>query len=236
MNSRFHSIEMENLTIAYQDTIVFDHFNLTLPASGCICFFGPSGSGKTTLLSAVAGLKKPLSGKIRAQQDGMEESRAPGSFPDIAYVFQEDRLIPWLTALENVLFVIPKKGEKPKMEQQKIEPQKNTQDMREKPDEIARHWLKKVGLLDAADKYPSQLSGGMKQRVNIARALAFDAPIILLDEPFKGLDDQIKSQIIMIFQELKKDRLILLVTHDKEDASLLADKIIPVEQPGHADQ
>jgi NitT/TauT family transport system ATP-binding protein len=231
MNVHLKSVTIRNLTAAYREDVILDHFNATLPSAGCVCFRGPSGSGKTTLLHTIAGLKKPLAGEVVLQWEQIQEnphhaadtgssvktcnvSDIPRTgkpvFP-IAYVFQEDRLIPWLTVLENVSFVIRKEDAK-------------TPD----PSEKARYWLEKTGLGDSLDKYPQQLSGGMKQRVNIARALVFDAPLILLDEPFKGLDDAIKDQIIELLLELKKDRLILLVTHDEEDAKILADQVIPV--------
>ncbi len=201
------SIRIENLTVKYQATPVLDHFSLTLPSTGCVCFFGPSGSGKTTLLQAIAGLIKPSEGKVLLQWTDPDPA-----LHRISYVFQENRLVPWLTALENVSLVLLD-----------VDPAERVE-----ANETAKKCLADVGLEDALDKYPSQLSGGMRQRVNIARALAFDAPVVLLDEPFKELDDTIKSQIIALFMEMKKDRLILLVTHDKEDASLLADRIIPV--------
>jgi len=237
MNNEFKEIKIENLTANYFEANVFENFNATLPAKGCVCFFGPSGCGKTTLLQIIAGLKAPLSGIVYAENNKQEfidntksnnmkaltilsksseinkkknflfnisqignRENQNKNLLKIAYVFQEDRLIPWLTALENVSLITPKNS--------------------------AMIWLEKVGLPGEESKYPSQLSGGMKQRVNIARALAFDAPVILLDEPFKGLDDAAKLQIIEILNELKKDRLLLLVTHDQEDISLLADNTI----------
>jgi len=218
MERTLNAIRIENLTVGYDGNILFKDYNLTLPGSGCVCFFGASGSGKTTLLRVIAGMKKPLAGSVSfewqsekpAPQDSVRirEERTAAA---IACVFQEDRLIPWLTALENVAFVIRSKSPKTK-----------------KADETAGKCLEAVGLEDAAGQYPRQLSGGMKQRVNIARALAFDAPVILLDEPFKGLDDAIKEKIIRLFLDLKKERLILLVTHDKEDAAVLADRIVPI--------
>ncbi len=234
MSDKFKKIEIENLTIAYQDKVVIDHFNLTLPSAGCVCFFGPSGSGKTTLLMALAGLKKPSEGRIRVQwreeNPQNEKTKNEGTLPDIACVFQEDRLIPWLTALENVAFVVPKeKPSDPSIPESNQKQNKSNSPKKEFSIETAKKWLTKVGLQESMNLYPAQLSGGMKQRVNIARALSFDAPVLLLDEPFKGLDDTIKEQIMGIFQELKKDRLLILVTHDKEDVRLLADKIIPIE-------
>lgn len=242
------SIRIENLTVKYQETLVLDHFNLTLPPRGCVCFFGLSGSGKTTLLRTIAGLKNPSSGEILVEWTkldgnltGNPTANPPGNtqrygdrmengMPRMAYVFQENRLIPWLTALENVALVLLNKDLVNKGEAYGIveKMEVHGDDKKGKANETAKKWLTKVGLEDALEKYPSQLSGGMRQRVNIARALAFDAPVILLDEPFKELDDTIKSQIISIFLELKKDRLILLVTHDKEDARLLADRTVPI--------
>jgi len=124
--------------------------------------------------------------------------------PKISYVFQENRLVPWRASLENVSIAAASKN-------------------------IASDGLCNVGLEDDTGKYPSQLSGGMKQRVNIARALAYDADVILLDEPFKGLDDVVKSKIIGIFNEMKKTKLLILVTHDQEDVSILADQIINID-------
>lgn len=219
MDDQFNGIEIRDLTVTYQDMVIFDRLSLTLPAKGCVCFFGPSGSGKTTLLSVIAGLKKPSSGMVGVKRDGDEREENSGkgrSLSEIAYVFQENRLIPWLTALENISFVIPKKGTGGK-----------TPD----PTATAREWLTRLGLRDSMDKYPGELSGGMRQRVNIARALAYNAPVLLLDEPFKGLDDALKDRIISILNEQKKHRLLLLVTHDKEDVQRLADQVIPIGKP-----
>lgn len=200
-------LQIEDLSIGYEGEILLEHFNLNLPARGCICLFGPSGCGKTTLLQTIAGLKAPLSGALRAEP-----------MPGISYVFQEDRLIPWLSALENVKLVIENKY--PEQEKMAVE--------------TAKGWLDKMEIGDAADKYPNELSGGMKQRVNLARAFAYNAPVILLDEPFKGLDDEMKMKIIRILMEQKKEKLLILVTHDKEDAQFLADRIVHLSKPGQS--
>ncbi|MHB1453032.1 MAG: ATP-binding cassette domain-containing protein [Saccharofermentanales bacterium] len=189
---------IENLSYSYGDQNVLDSFSSELPDNGCVCFSGPSGRGKTTLFQIIAGLIKPDSGRFYAE--GMP-------WPSLSYVFQDDRLLPWLNAAQNVEAAIrnqPKQTRK----------------------EIAAELLALLGLSEASGKYPEELSGGMKQRVNIARALAFDAQIVLLDEPFKGLDDESKNIVKDIIRGLKPAKLILLITHDRSDSDDLADAVV----------
>lgn len=191
-------IIIENISFSYGEQKILDSFSAELPGIGCVCFSGPSGRGKTTLFQIIAGLMKPDAGRIFAEEM---------PWPTLSYVFQDDRLLPWLSAAQNVEAVIRNR------------PKQNRK-------EIAARLLTQLGLSEALDKYPEELSGGMKQRVNIARALAFDAQIVLLDEPFKGLDEESKNIVKDIIRRLKTDRLILLITHDRLDSDELADRIV----------
>jgi len=191
-------INLTDITVDYESINALENFSASFPRNGCVCLFGPSGCGKTTLINVIAGLKKPAGGDIRFAEKKPEK---------IAYVFQEDRLIPWISAEKNVEIVLKK-------------------NMHADSIRKAREILEKVGLQNATGKLPDELSGGMKQRVNIARALAFDASVILLDEPFKGLDLKIKKQVIDIFKNQKKEKLLILITHDTEEIKLLADSVI----------
>ncbi len=181
-----------------RDAIVFDRVSLTLGKTPILRDFdfsvkageikvimGPSGSGKTSLLRLTAGLIKPDKGRIITDSH------------KIAMQFQEPRLLPWFTALENVNLVMS--------------------DTKDTLDE-ARAYLSLVGLEDAADLYPMELSGGMQQRVALARTLAYDADIILLDEPFRGLDQSLKQKMIDLVKFMQREASILLVTHDAEVA------------------
>lgn len=187
-------ITIKDLTVAYGDKEIIKGFNAALPSKGCVGISGVSGIGKTTLLNVIAGLKEAKEGRIEAGDEDM---------PIVSYVFQEDRLIPWISTSENVRIVLGSE---------------------DNSDEI----LKTLGLGEALNKYPTQLSGGMRQRVNIARALAYDAPVYILDEPFKGLDEVLKTRIMDIFDKLKESRLVILVTHDRTDLESLADRIIEI--------
>ncbi|MHB8962136.1 MAG: ATP-binding cassette domain-containing protein [Saccharofermentanales bacterium] len=201
MDSGIHpgrKIILENISFSYGEQKILDSFSAELPDSGCVCFSGPSGQGKTTLFQIIAGLIEPDGGRCYAQ--GMP-------WPSLSYVFQDDRLLPWLSAVQNVETVIHNKPQSTRKE-------------------IAAGLLAQLGLAEASDKRPEELSGGMKQRVNIARALAFDARIVLLDEPFKGLDDEAKNIVKDIIRRWKTDRLILLITHDRLDSDDLADRIV----------
>lgn len=179
-------MRFEGLNAEYGGKWVLKDFSIDLPDEGAICFFGPSGCGKTTLL--------------RALSDRMTESGL-----QIAWVFQEDRLLPWSSALENVMLAGANREE-------------------------ALGLLRQFGMEDAAEKRPGQLSGGMKRRVVLARALAFRSDAMILDEPFKGLDAESKANAALLLRRLGP-KLCLLVTHDKEEAALLADATLYVDGP-----
>lgn len=185
-------LEIINLTKSYEGKNILDCFSLTLPDKGTVCLYGPSGCGKTTLLNCIAGLEPYDSGTIT----GMENRK-------IAYLFQENRLLPWVSAAENIAAVLRGSERQNRME--------------------ARNWMRLVGLEGEEDKLPAQLSGGMKRRVAIARALAYGGDLFLLDEPFRGLDPERKEQMISLMKQKTDDALKILVTHDIQEAELLAD-------------
>jgi NitT/TauT family transport system ATP-binding protein len=171
-----------------------------------VCLLGPSGCGKSTLLNIVAGFSKPTSGMLFANGKSVAE---PG--PDRAMVFQEYALFPWMTVYKNVAFGLELAG-------------KRKSEIRE----IVDGWLSKLRLLDFRDRFPKDLSGGMRQRVAIARALAIDSPMLLMDEPFGALDAltrrSLQDELLRIWQELRKT--ILFVTHGIDESVYLADRVV----------
>jgi NitT/TauT family transport system ATP-binding protein len=192
-------LEIKNAEKNFQGKTVLDGFSLKFPRTGTVCLFGPSGCGKTTLLNCIAGLLKLDSGEIL----GTKKQK-------ISYVFQEDRLLPWITAGENVAAVLRGGAAQ---------------------NAAAREWLEKVGLSGDADKRPGELSGGMRQRVSIARALAYGGDLYLLDEPFHALDEKSKSDMISLFRRETASALKILVTHDPKEAEVLADIIYVLSGP-----
>ncbi|HVQ30454.1 MAG TPA: ABC transporter ATP-binding protein [Vicinamibacteria bacterium] len=168
-------------------------------------FLGPSGCGKSTILNIVAGLYAPTSGRAL-----LRGKPIAGPGPDRGMVFQGYSSYPWLTILENVGFGLMLRGV-----------------ARDEREQVARAWIKKVGLAGAEKKYPNQLSGGMRQRVAIARTLAVKPQIILMDEPFGALDVQTRLGMQNLINELWEEieGTILFVTHDIAEAVYLADKI-----------
>jgi len=171
-----------------------------------VCLLGPSGCGKSTLLNIVAGFVAPSSGTVRV--DGRAVS---GPAPERGVVFQEYALFPWLTVIGNVEFGPVLRG-RPAAERRQI---------------VARY-LDLVGLGAHADKYPAQLSGGMKQRVAIARALANDPAIVLMDEPFGALDAQTRETLQDELSRIQRvePKTILFVTHSIREAVYLADRVV----------
>ena len=193
------NISIRNLNKSYENEEIFNDFNIDFYDEKVNCIIGKSGCGKSTLLNIIAGLTEIQSGEIHGV-----------SLSDISYIFQEDRLIEWLTVKENLELTLKKYYDKSVIDN--------------KIDEL----LELVGIYDIKNKYPNALSGGMKQRVNIARAFGKPSKVILMDEPFKSLDYKLKYTIIDEFKTLlnKEKRMVILVTHDLDEALYFRGNII----------
>ncbi|MBO8126483.1 MAG: ABC transporter ATP-binding protein [Firmicutes bacterium] len=194
-----------------------DNFNLSIEKGEFVCIVGASGCGKSTLLNMVAGFIKPSSGRILLNGEPIT-----GIDPRCGMIFQNYALFPWKTVLGNVEFGLKMKGV-PKKERQKV----------------AREYISMVGLSGFENSYPSELSGGMKQRVTIARALANDPEILLMDEPFAALDAMtrqvMQEELLRIVDESNKTTLF--ITHSIDEALLLADRVIIMSaRPGRVKQ
>ncbi|MGI6175090.1 MAG: ATP-binding cassette domain-containing protein [Christensenellales bacterium] len=181
------SILLNSIYKSFEDTVVMENFTLQIRDEGISCLFGASGSGKTTILRLITGLLQPDAGKVYDVRD------------KLSVMFQEDRLLPWNTLLQNIELV-------------------SDQD-------TALHYLDAVGLAQDAQKLPDELSGGMRRRAALARALAFDGEWILLDEPFKGLDEELKQHIMQLVLAESQKRPVILITHDAYEIAYLADVV-----------
>lgn len=181
-------ILFENVTAGYEGHTIFQNMNLQFPDYPCIALMGPSGFGKTTLLRLLAGLMAPESGKIT------------GNEGKISFLFQEDRLLPWETALKNVALC--------------------------SDEQTAYHLLKQMEIEDV-HQYPGEMSGGMQRRVAIARALAFGGELLLMDEPFKGLDEGLKKRVADVIKQHAPR--IVMTTHDVQEAALMDANILHLD-------
>jgi NitT/TauT family transport system ATP-binding protein len=188
---------------------VLESVDFDINAGQLVCIVGPSGCGKTTLLKIIAGFIAPTSGRIAIE--GRPIRRAG---PDRCVVFQEDALFPWLTVAENIAF-----GAKTTLPRTRL------------ASEVQRH-LEMVGLAPFKDYLPSELSGGMKQRVSLARVLILKPKVLLMDEPFGALDAQTREEmqhlLLTLWQELS--HTIIFVTHDLSEAITLADRIFIMDR------
>lgn len=206
-----HEITIDNVSFTYGSHEVLRNISLTVAAGEFVCLLGPSGCGKSTLLRLLAGLSQPTSGSIT-----LDGSRiiAPGL--DRGVVFQDYSLFPWMTAGQNVVLAL-----------EQAFPGKSRQEYRQ----IAREYLEMVGLADAYDKLPGQLSGGMHQRAAIARSFAVNSPVLLMDEPFGALDAitraRLQDLLLQLWDQGEGERkTVVFVTHDVDEALLLANRVV----------
>ena len=182
------TVTFDKVCKAFDGKQVFSDFSYTLSLQGITALMGPSGCGKTTFLRLLCGLESPDSGTI---------SGVPETY---TFLFQENRLLPWASALENVALVSDA--------------------------ETAKNILCKVGLAEDLQALPSTLSGGMQRRVALARALAHKSPLLLLDEPFKGLDADLCREMIALLRQEAQTRPIVFVTHSLQEAELAQATVI----------
>jgi NitT/TauT family transport system ATP-binding protein len=201
-------LSVENVGMTFKrdgkSTPVLENINLEVADGEFVCLLGPSGCGKTTLLNAMAGFLSPTSGKIQVDNEAVS-----GPDPRRIFVFQERGVFPWLTVEGNIGFGLFKL---PRIErQQRID-----------------HYIKMVGLQGFEKAYPPELSGGMKQRLEVARALAVNPDMLFLDEPFGALDSitrlVMRGELLRIWEAERKT--IIFVTHDIDEAVQLADRVV----------
>ena len=224
-------IEIKNVKKIYRsydgkETVALNGVDLTIYENEFICVVGPSGCGKTTLLNMIAGLESVTEGEIRLDDEVIV---GPGN--DRGVVFQQYALFPWLTVRQNIEFG---------MEYLRKTEEKNGKLIsrpytRQEKHEVSEHYMTMVDLLDFADAYPKELSGGMKQRVAIARGYAIAPQVMLMDEPFGALDAQTRAQLQEdLLKTWQQDRrTCFFITHDVEEAVLLSTRcIIMSARPG----
>ncbi|WP_053954851.1 ABC transporter ATP-binding protein [Inediibacterium massiliense] len=192
------NINLENLYKSYKNLSIYENFHMSIPKKKTTCILGPSGCGKTTLLNILSKVIPFDKGKIIGLDD-----------LSISYLFQEPRLLPWKSVQKNIEFVLKKVYKK------------------EEREKIAKEYIKKVGLEGFENYYPKDLSTGMKHRVSMARAFAYPSDLLLMDEPFTGLDIKTKNEMMKIFLHLVHTdiKTIVFVTHSIEDAVLLGDVV-----------
>ncbi|RKQ35851.1 ABC transporter ATP-binding protein [Oceanobacillus halophilus] len=203
-------IEVRNVSKSFEtkkgEVKALENINLTVEKGELLCIVGASGSGKTTLFNLIAGFEQPTSGEILLNNEVVT-----GIHSNATMVFQQYALFPWKTVLENIEFGLKMK---------KISKKKRR--------EIADEYIKLVSLEGFENSYPKELSGGMKQRVSIARALASDSDILLMDEPFGALDAMtrqiMQEQLVKIHEQSKKT--IVFITHSIDEALLLSSRLI----------
>jgi NitT/TauT family transport system ATP-binding protein len=202
----FDAVTIRFATPARGVHTVAERITLDIEEGRFVAIVGPSGCGKSTLLNAAAGLLFPPEGRVRVfgeQLDGINQHAA--------YLFQQDALLPWRTVLDNVCLGLAFRGV-----------------AREEAQAEARRWIRRVGLDGFEDRFPHQLSGGMRKRVAVAQSWIVDPRILLMDEPFGALDVQtrqnMENELLGLWQESRKT--VLFVTHDLEEAIALSDKVV----------
>jgi nitrate ABC transporter ATP-binding subunit len=201
-------VSIAHVSKAYGSTVVLEDVNLEVKEGEFVCVIGHSGCGKTTLLNMVSGFNEPTSGEVLVHGKPVE---GPG--PERMVVFQNYCLLPWKTVYENVSLAV-----------NAVYPQKS----KAEKDAIVKANLSLVGLDEAMHKKPGQISGGMKQRVSIARALSIRPEVLILDEPFGALDaitkEELQEELLSIWEEHRIT--VMMITHDIDEALFLADRIV----------
>jgi NitT/TauT family transport system ATP-binding protein len=213
MKLQIQDISRDFVTEQGEVVHALEGISLEVQERECVCILGPSGCGKTTLLRIVAGLDRPTSGSVF-----IDHHRIDKPCPKLVMIFQEYSLFPWRTVRENIAFGLEIQGAPP--EQRK---------------EAAERYLTLVGLADFGGHYPYELSGGMRQRVAVARALAIEPEVLLMDEPFGALDAQTRNvmQLELLRLREKTQKTVLFVTHSVDEAVFLADRIaVLTKRPG----
>lgn len=206
-------LKVSNLAVGYHGKAVFHHGNFEVEAGKITTLLGKSGVGKSSLLRTLAGLETPLAGSI-----SLFGQRVTQPQPEIGFVFQSANLLPWLSVLENVAFGLDFAS------QQKLGKRLNKSEILQRAEQA----LAEVNLLQAAHKKPAELSGGMAQRVNLARALARQPKLILLDEPFSALDPITRQQMQQLLTDLvqRHHAAAVLITHDLDEALAVSHDIL----------
>ena len=207
MSSGLH---LAGVNFSYDATPILENINLHIPAGQFVSLLGASGSGKSTLLRLVAGLQAPERGELR-----WNGQRIAGPGLERGVVFQDYALFPWLSVVDNIAIAVGKAN-----------PQASKAERREE----AKDYLRKVGLDSAIGKFPFELSGGMRQRGAIARALALGSPLLLMDEPFGALDPvnraRLQDLVLEIWESATPRTTIVFVTHDVDEALYLGDRVV----------
>lgn len=199
-------VALNGVQMAFGEFVAVDDVNLTVADGEFLTIVGPTGCGKSTILNAIAGLLRPAKGTVT-----IDDSPVTNVGADIGYLFQQDALLPWKTAIENVelgpMFKRVGKAERRA---------------------LALEWLSKVGLSGFEDRYPHQLSGGQRKRVQMAQALITGPKVILMDEPFSALDIHtrhlMQNELLRLWQDDR--RAVVMITHDLEEAIALGDRVV----------
>ncbi|MDX1748196.1 MAG: ABC transporter ATP-binding protein, partial [Halobacteriales archaeon] len=218
MSQNGNSLELEDVRKTFPEPsgegqfVVLDDVTFEVPEGSFTTIMGPSGCGKSTILNIISGILPAESGTIRLNGEQVE----PGSF-SFGYVFQDPRLLNWRTVRQNLKFAL------------------NAHDVpEEEHDERIHGWLDKVGLAGEEQNYPLRLSGGMRQRIGLTRAMVLNPDILLMDEPFSALDEvtarKLRRDLLDIWSEERKK--VLFVTHDISEAVFLSDQILFMNDEG----
>jgi ABC-type polar amino acid transport system ATPase subunit len=210
-------VQIQNVRLAFDQFVALDGVSLDVHVGQCTVICGPSGSGKSSLLRCINGLERFQSGDVLFDGESVRQCKdLPKLRLNIGMVFQHFELYPHMTVLENIM----------------LAPIKAKKLSKTAAEELARHYLARVGISDQADKHPGRLSGGQQQRAAIARSLALQPKVMLFDEPTSALDPEMISEVLYVMRELAQDdgMTMLVVTHEMGFARKVADEIIFMDQ------